>query len=85
MVFNKVGESPSAWLCIENMCLAAFAEGLGSVITGFWEEYEEKVERTIGIPEGYELTGVVKVGVPAEEGSTPQKRPEFSWLHRNRF
>jgi nitroreductase len=85
VVCNKVGESPSAWLCIENMCLVTFAEGLGSVITGFWEEYQEEVERTIGVPEGYELAGVIKIGVPAEDGSPPQRRPEFSWLHKNRF
>jgi nitroreductase len=82
---NKIGEAPSVWLAVENMCLAAVAEGLGSVITGYWGEHQKKVERIIGVPEGYELAGIVKIGVPGEDPSEPQKRPEYSWLHKDRF
>lgn len=85
VICNKVGEAPGAWLCMQNMSLAAFAEGLGSVITGYWDEFQRDVERTVAVPQGYELTAVMKIGVPGEQASPPTKRPEFSWLHRNRF
>jgi len=79
------GHSASAWLCIENMSLAAFADGLGSGIVAFWGEQEKEVKKILGIPEGYELAAVMKIGEPGENPSPPPKRPEFSWLHRNRF
>jgi hypothetical protein len=33
----------------------------------------------------YELTCVLKVGVPGEEGSPRKRRLESSWLHKNKF
>jgi nitroreductase len=84
-VCNQTGQAPGAWLCIENMSLAAVADDLGSVIVSYRDEYKEEVEKTLGIPEGYELTAIMKFGVPGEESAAPQRRPEFSWLHKNRF
>ncbi len=85
VVCNKAGEAASAWLAVQNMCLAAVAERLGTVITGFGGEHKRSVEQIVGVPEGYEMATVVKIGVPAESPSPPQRRPEFSWLHKNRF
>jgi nitroreductase len=90
-VCNKKGDAPGAWLCIENMSLAAVADGWGSVIVSYWGNYKEEAEKILGIPEGYELTSVMKFGVPGEQGFSRDKnpftprRPEFSWLHKNRF
>jgi nitroreductase len=84
-VCNQTGHSDSAWLCIENMSLAAVADGLGSVIVSYWEKWLEEVEKILGIPEGFELTCLMKFGFPGEEPSTPQRRTEFSWLHKNTF
>ncbi len=75
----------NAWLCIENMSLVAVANGLGSGIVVFWGEQEMEVKKILGIPEDYELAAVLKIGEPGEKPSPPPKRPEFSWLHRNRF
>ena len=91
VVCNQSGQASGAWLCIENMSLAAVAEGLGSGIATYWGEHEEEVEKLLGITEGYKLTALMKFGVPAEEGIPRDKipyaprRPEFSWLHKNRF
>lgn len=85
------GLSVSAWLCMENMSLAALAEGLGSVIVTYWDQEKEEVEKLLGLPEGYELAAVMRFGEPAEEGSPREKnpfrarRPDYSWLHRNQF
>ena len=92
-VCNKQGheQAVSVWMCIENMALAATADGLGIVPSSLWGEHQEAVEKLLGIPEGYELTTVMVIGVPAEEGFPRDKipsatrRPEFSWLHRNKF
>jgi nitroreductase len=84
-VCNRLEQAASAWLCIENMSLAAVADGLGSVIVLYWEEWQKEAEQMLGIPEDYELTCLMKFGVPGEEPSIPPRRPEFSWLHKNRF
>jgi nitroreductase len=90
-VCNILEWEKSVWLCIENMSLAAVAEGLGSGIVLFWGDEKEEIEKILGLPEDYELTAVLKIGVPGEEPNTREKnpmggrRPEFSWLHKNRF
>jgi nitroreductase len=70
---------------VENMSLAAVAEGLGSNIISYWDEGKKEVEKILGLPGDYELTCVLKFGVPGGEGTPPKKRPEFSWLHKNKF
>ncbi len=80
-------EAVSAWMCIENMALAATAEGLGIVPSTFWGEHQNAVEKLLGIPEDYELATVVLIGVPdsRDKYPAPSRRPDFSWLHRNKF
>jgi|GEM_PF-842536 len=78
----------SAWMCIDNMALAATADGLGILISILREEHKIAVEKLLVIPEDYELATMVLIGVPEE---VPLKRefgvarPDFSWLHNNRF
>jgi nitroreductase len=84
-VCHQKGGAASAWLCIENMSLSALADGLGSGIVMFGGEQEKEVKKILGIPEAYDLTAVLKIGEPGEKPSPPPKRPESSWLHRNRF
>jgi len=84
-VCHQKGAAANAWLCVENMSLAALSEGLGSGIVVFWGEQEKEVKKILGIPEDYELAAVLKIGEPGETPSSPPKRAEFSWLHRNKF
>ncbi|MFC2005893.1 nitroreductase family protein [Chloroflexota bacterium] len=78
----------AAWMAALNMALAATAEGLRSVMSTLREEHKEAVENILGLPKEYELATVMVIGVPV---SIPQKReggverPDFSWLHINRF
>jgi nitroreductase len=91
VVCHEVEWERSVWMCIENMSLAAVAEGLGSGITLYWGEGQKEAGKILGLPDGHEITAVLKIGVPAEAGfprdRNPhgEKRPDFSWLHRNRF
>jgi len=78
-------QSANGWLCIENVALAAVADGLGTGIVSYWDEGKKQAETVLGIPEDHELVCVLKIGVPGEEGTPRKRRPEGSWLHRNRF
>ncbi len=75
----------SVWLCIENMYLAAVAEGLGAWFCSFWSTYTAQVEKLLGLPKTHKLVNVMLCGVPAESPGPKEMRPEFSWLHRNRY
>ena len=77
----------STWMCIENLALAATADGLGVQISILREEHKVAVEKLLGIPEDYELATMLLIGEKGEElgerrGGT---RPAFSWLHKNKF
>jgi nitroreductase len=92
-VCNEREWERSVWLSIAHMSLAAVAEGLGSGIVLLWGEEREMAGELLGLPTNYELTALMKFGEPGEEeGYTRDKnpwrigrRPEFSWLHKNRF
>jgi nitroreductase len=84
-ICTRSGDIGTGWLAVENMSLAAVAEGLGSNIISYWDEGKKEVEKILGLPEDYELTCVLKLGVPGAEVTPPKRRPEFSWLHKNTF
>jgi nitroreductase len=78
-------QASSGWLCIENLSLAAVAEGLGTGIVSYWGEARKEAEQIMGIPKNYELVCVLKIGVSGEAPGPRKLRPESSWLHRNKF
>jgi 5,6-dimethylbenzimidazole synthase len=90
-VCHREGGDSSSWLCIENISLAAAAEGLGSGIVFYAPEERAIITGLLGFPSGYHLAAILKIGVPAQEGYPREnnpygpRRPEFSWLHKNRF
>lgn len=90
-VFHQTGQDASIWLAIENISLAAVAEGLGSGITFYAPEERSMITELLGLPGNYELSAVLKIGAPGEEGyerdSNPSgpRRKEFSWLHKNKY
>ena len=64
-------------LAVQNMVLAAHALGLGTVIIGAFDA--PKVEKILGVPDGYRVVALFPVGVPAREGKAPP-RNELSEL-----
>ncbi len=74
-------------MCIQNMYLAATAEGLGIVPSELWGEDKTAVEKLLGLPENCRLAAVVLVGKQRGYPDLPgiKRRPEWSWLHRNHF
>jgi nitroreductase len=84
-VCTRSGDFGTGWLAVENMSLAAVAERLGSNIITYWDEAKKEVEKVLGLPKDYELICVLKFGVPGAEVTPPKRRPDFSWLHKNKF
>ncbi len=78
-------QAVNGWLCVENISLAAVAEGLGTGIVSYWDDAQKEAEKVLRIPKKYELVCVLKIGVPGEVPGRRRLRPESSWLHRNKF
>jgi nitroreductase len=84
-VCSRRGHDGDGWLCVENMSLAAVAEGLGTGIVFYWDEAQKEAEKLLRIPKKYFLVCVLKIGVPGEVRGPRKLRPASSWLHRNTF
>ena len=84
-VYYKEGGIGDAWMCLENMSLAAVAEGLGTRIAAFGMGADKDINKILKAPAGYELAAVLSIGVPALEPAPRNLRPEGSWLHQNLF
>jgi len=70
-------------LATQNICLAAYAEGLGSVIVGLFD-YKE-ANRILSIPEGYETVCLIPVGHPEKMPDAPSRKPLEELLHHETF
>jgi nitroreductase len=68
-------ESFDAGIAAQTLCLAAYAEGLGTVIMGIFDE--DKTIQTAKIPEDQKLSAMVAIGYPDETPPTPKlKSPD---------
>ena len=70
-------ESFDAGIAVQTLCLAAYAEGLGTVIMGIFDA--EKSKEAAKIPEGQKLSAIVAIGYPDETPPMP-KRKELNEL-----
>ncbi len=59
----------------EAFCLSAYAEGVGSVILGIFDE--KKVAEIIGLGEDRTVSALIPIGIPAEQPN-PTPRKEIS-------
>ena len=65
-------ESFDAGIATQTLCLAAYAEGLGSVILGIFDPV--KVGGTVTIPESQKLSAIVAIGYPDEFPDMPKRK-----------
>lgn len=75
----------SAWCAVENMLLAATAEGLGTVFHIPVGDEAGKIKKIVGAPEDYELTCLLTMGYPKEDAFLPKQKeinPEDR-IHKN--
>jgi len=77
----------SAWLFVENLCLAAVSEGLGTQLFAYWDDAEEEVNQVLGVPEKYKQVIGVNVGVadPAFEPATKVLKSKSKWIFREKW
>lgn len=61
-----------AGIASQTFSLAAYAEGLGCVIMGVFDE--DKVAEAAGIPEGQKLAAMLAIGYPDEEPAMPKRK-----------
>jgi len=65
----------SVWTAVENMLLAAAAEGLGSCVYTFYSRREEsKVKRILWVPENYRTACIIQAGHPSVEPPAPYRK-----------
>ena len=64
----------SAWCALENMLLAATAEGLGTVFHIPVSDEAEKIKQIVNAPEGYEFTCLLTMGYPTENAFLPKQK-----------
>jgi len=67
----------------QNACLAATAEGLGSLHLGLLDH--EKAAEVLQLPTDVKLYELIPLGFPAKEGKAPPRRPVAEFCHWNRF
>jgi nitroreductase len=70
-------------LAVQNMVLAAYALGLGTVIIGTLDA--PKVEKVLNVPAGYRAVTLFPVGVPDTEGKTPPRKELSEIVTRDRW
>ncbi|UCB50376.1 MAG: nitroreductase family protein [Deltaproteobacteria bacterium] len=77
----------SAWLFVENLCLAAVSEGLGTQLFAYWNDAEEEVNQVLGVPENYKQVIGVNVGIPdpAFKPATKVLKSKSKWIFREKW
>jgi len=65
-------ESFDAGIATQTLCLAAYAEGLGTVVMGIFDE--DKIIKTAKIPENQKISAIVGIGYPDENPPMPKRK-----------
>ncbi|MBX5321421.1 MAG: nitroreductase family protein [Candidatus Bathyarchaeota archaeon] len=65
----------SAWTAIQNMLLAATAEGLGSCIYTFYNtEEENQLKEILGVPENHRIAALIQLGYSKAKPPKPSRK-----------
>ena len=75
----------SVYPAVQNLILAARAEGLGTVLTTLLRVYEDEAREVCGIPDRYEVAAMLPLGVPLGKWGVAHRRPAESLTSWNRF
>lgn len=62
-----------AGVACQTLCLAAWAQGLGTCIMGVYDE--DQVPALLEVPEDQYVTAIVSLGYPAEQPKAPKRKP----------
>ncbi len=70
-------------IACQNVCLAAAAEGLGTLHLGLLEH--DKAAKVLGLPDDLALFELIPLGFPAKEGKEPPRKKVAEFTHKDRF
>ena len=70
-------------MCTQNICLAAHALGLGTVVVGLYDQ--DKANAALGVPEGYDNVALIPLGKPAKTSPAPKRREVSEFTHYDKF
>ena len=65
----------SVFPAVQNLCLAAWAMGLGTIITTAWQRNEAEVREVLGVPDDLYLGALIPLGHPARKYGPPKRGP----------
>lgn len=65
----------SIYPAVQNLMLAARAEGLGSTLTTLHKLHEDDVKKLLGIPDEVETMALIPIGKPKGKFGTPERLP----------
>lgn len=71
---SDLNEFASIWLCIENILLAAAAEGIYGVTRIPMTEELEHIQKTINHPDAYAMPCYIALGYPSKEAKLPVQK-----------
>lgn len=75
----------SVFPAIQNLMLAARAQGIGTALTTVYRIYERDVREICGIPEGYDVVALIPMGRPKGKFGVAPRRPAERVTSWNRF
>ncbi len=87
LLYKKDARLPieDSWCCITTLWLAAAAEGLGFSPAYFALHAQAPLKEILGIPEGYEIAAILRMGVPEVIPDARPRKTLEQCFHYNRF
>ncbi len=70
-------------IACQNLCLAAWAEGLGTLHLGLLDH--RKAGEVLALPADVKLYELIPLGFPAKEPTPPKRKEIEEFVHRNRL
>lgn len=70
-------------LAMQNLCLAAYSLGLGTVIIGAFDH--KKVESILEVSSDVEVVAMTPIGYPASEGITPKRKEISEFVYYEKY
>ena len=70
-------------LAMQNLCLAAYALGLGTVIIGLFDH--RKAAEILSVPQNVEVVAMTPLGYPATGGGSPKRKEISEFVFYDRY